>query len=64
MKKKARNQMTFRQLSLFANAEECRKFEFVKSFYCRKSDSDMLRFLINQEAEKILSKNTATAVEA
>ena len=45
-----------RQLALGANAEEVRKFELIKTYHCRRSDSDMLRFLINQEAEKILPK--------
>ena len=45
-----------RQLALGANEEEVRKFELIKNFHCRKSDSDMLRFLINQEAGKILPK--------
>ena len=46
-----------RQLALGATEEEVRKFEQIKKFYCRKSDSDMIRFLISQEAKKILSKN-------
>lgn len=52
-----------RQLALGANEEEIRKFELIKNFHCRKSDSDMLRFLINQEAEKILPKNTPIDVK-
>ena len=53
-----------RQLALGANEEEVRKFELIKNFHCRKSDSDMLRFLINQEAEKILPKPTPIVVES
>ena len=49
-----------RQLALGANAEEVRKFELIKTYHCRRSDSDMLRFLINQEAEKILPKPVPT----
>ena len=51
-----------RQLALGANEEEVRKFELIKNFHCRKSDSDMLRFLINQEAEKILPRPTPIIV--
>ena len=51
-----------RQLALAANEEEVRKFELIKNFHCRKSDSDMLRFLINQESEKILPKPTPIVV--
>ena len=43
-----------RYLALGANAEELEKFELIKQYHSRRSDSDMLRFLINQEAEKIL----------
>lgn len=52
-----------RQLALGANEEEIQKFELIKTYHCRKSDSDMLRFLINKEAEKIFSKNTPIVVE-
>ena len=62
MKKKYKKQPALRHLALFASAEECRKFELIKTYHCRKSDSDMLRFLINQEAEKIFPQNTTIAV--
>jgi len=51
-----------RHIALFASQEEVRKFELIKTFHCRKSDSDMVRFLINQEAEKIFPKNTPISV--
>ena len=52
----------FRQLAMGANKEEVRKFELIKEHHQRKSDSDMIRFLINQEAEKILKKSTPIVV--
>ena len=55
MKKQKRPGLV-RQIAIGANEEEVRKFELIKNFHCRKSDSDMLRFLINREAEKILPK--------
>lgn len=51
-----------RQLALVATAAELRDFELVRSFYRRKSDSDTLRFLITDAAEKILAKNTPSGV--
>ena len=51
-----------RQLAMGANKEELHKFELIKDYHQRKSDSDMIRFLINQEAEKILKKSTPIVV--
>ena len=53
-----------RQLSLQATEEEVRLFELIKEHYQRKSDSDMIRFLIIQESKKILNQNTAMAVNS
>jgi len=65
LKAKTKKKPTFcRQLALGATEEEIRKFELIKNFYCRKSDSDMIRFLINQEAEKILPKNIPIGITA
>ena len=39
-----------------ATPEEMALFERVKAFHARKSNSDMIRFLIVQEAAKIFPK--------
>lgn len=60
MKRKMKKPKFCRQLALGATEEEVRKFELIKNFYCRKSDSDMIRYLINkaaEAAEKNLKKN-------
>ena len=57
MKIKERRPGVVRQLALSASAEEVRKFEVIKAHHRRRSDSDTIRFLIEQEAEKILSQN-------
>lgn len=65
MKKKTKKKPTLcRQLALGATEDEVRKFELIKNFHCRKSDSDMIRFLINQEAEKIFPKNIPIGIIA
>ena len=51
-----------KQIALQANEEEVRLIELIKEHHHRKSDSDMIRFLINQEAEKILNKNSGTII--
>ena len=51
-----------KQLSMYANAEEAAQFEAIKLHHKRSSDSDTIRFLIQQEAEKIFGKNTAGAI--
>ena len=52
-----------RQLALAATIEEVKRFEAVKRYHKRSSDSDTLRFLIDQEAEKILSKNVPVGID-
>ena len=47
-----------KHISLFATREEVRVFEQIKKAHNRKTDSDMLRVLIQNEAEKILSAKT------
>ena len=47
-----------RQLALQATEEEVKLFELIKEHHQRKSDSDMIRFLIVQESKKILSQNS------
>ena len=49
-------------IALYATQEELRKFELIKAFYGRSSNSDMLRVLINNEAKKIFEKNTSNDV--
>lgn len=46
-----------KQLALNATAEEAAQFEAIKQYHKRSSDSDTIRFLIHQEAEKIFAKN-------
>lgn len=53
---------TAQLISLRASNEEIAKIELIKEHYCRSSNSDMIRFLIHQEAEKILTKNTPIGV--
>ena len=47
-----------RQLALQATEEEIKLFELIKEHHQRKSDSDMIRFLIIQESKKILNQNS------
>lgn len=49
-------------LAIYATQEELRKFELIKAFHGRNSNSDMLRVLINNEAKRILEKNNASAI--
>lgn len=51
-----------RQLALQATEEEVRLFELIKDHHQRKSDSDMIRFLIVQESKKILSQNSGIQI--
>lgn len=46
-------------VSLAANDEEMRKLEIIQAHHRRRSKSDAVRFLIEKEAEKILSENVA-----
>ena len=55
-------QSEMKHLSLFATDEEWDMFEAIKRYHLRKTDSDTLRFLIKQEAEKIFAKTTPTGV--
>lgn len=45
-----------RQIAMNATPEEIALFERVKAYHARKSNADMIRFLIVQEAAKILPK--------
>ena len=49
-------------ISLAATEEEMRMFEVVKHALRRKSSSDLIRFLVNREAEKILSPNMPVGI--
>ena len=51
-----------KHISLFATCEEWNMFEAIKRYHLRKTDSDTLRFLIKQEAEKILANSTPNGV--
>ena len=58
MKQIAKAQRELKHISLFATNEEWSMFESIKRYHLRKTDSDTLRFLIKQEAEKILANST------
>ena len=49
-------------IAIYATEEEVKKFELIKTFHGRSSNSDMLRVLINNEVKKILEKNNAPAI--
>ena len=57
MKQTARAQREMKHISLFATDEEWSMFKAIKQHYLRKTDSDTLRFLIKQEAEKIFANS-------
>lgn len=42
------------QIAIWATPEEIEKIEALKRHHARNTNADLLRFLINQEAEKIL----------
>lgn len=44
-------------ISLAATPEEMRKVEAIKAHYRRRSTSDVIRFLIEKEADFVLPKN-------
>lgn len=45
------------QISIWATPEETKRVVCIKRYHKRISKSDVLRFLIDQEYEKILNKN-------
>lgn len=51
-----------KQIAAYVTPEELRQFELVKAYHNRSNNSDMLRVLIKNEAEKILPKNTPTGI--
>jgi hypothetical protein len=52
------------QIALNCTADELRLFNSIKEHHQRKTDSDCLRFLIRQEAEKILGRKVHTRTSA
>ena len=46
-------------IALHATPEEVYHVEILKAFYMRKTNSDLLRFLINEQAKKILPQNVS-----
>ena len=52
-----------RQITLQANELEQKKVERIKKYHKRNSDSDILRFLIDQEYEKILKSNATIVAQ-
>jgi len=53
---KKQYQYKVHQIALNCTADELRLFNSIKEHHQRKTDSDCLRFLIRQEAEKIFRK--------
>ena len=51
-----------RQIALNANEQELKALERIKEHYSRTSDADTIRFLLNQENEKILNGAIPTAI--
>lgn len=52
--------MATKQISIFANEQELKDFQFIKERLERNSDSDTVRAMISM-CKKILEKNVATA---
>ena len=51
-----------KQIAAYMTPEELRQFELVKAFHNRSNNSDMIRVLIKNEAEKILPKNSTVGM--
>lgn len=51
-----------KQISIWMTLDEVKKIDLVRAMLQRKSYSDTIRVLVNREAEKILSRNSAIAV--
>ena len=49
---------TLRNISMYATKEEVSWIEVIREHYFRRTVSDTIRFLIKQEAEKILAEST------
>ena len=62
MKRKHTRSNEKKNLCLYATPEEMRKVNDLKTHFQRKSDSDMLRFLINREHEKIFARITPASI--
>ena len=62
MKRKLKRGNEKKNLTLYATKEEMQKVNDLKIHFQRKSDSDMLRFLINREHEKIFDRITPTSI--
>lgn len=62
MKRKLKRGNEKKNLTLYATKEEMQKVNDLKIHFQRKSDSDMLRFLINREHEKIFDRITPASI--
>ena len=62
MKRKLKRGNEKKNLTLYATKEEMQKVNYLKIHFQRKSDSDMLRFLINREHEKIFDRITPASI--
>ena len=51
-----------KQIAAYMTPEELRQFELVKAFHNRSNNSDMIRVLIKNESEKILSQNIPISI--
>lgn len=62
MKHKHKRGNEKKNLCLYATPEEMKMVNDLKNHFQRKSDSDMLRFLINREHEKIFARITPASI--
>ena len=52
-----------KNLSLYATPEEVKKVKLIGAYHSRRTFSDTMRFLIQQESEKILSASANTSAQ-
>lgn len=50
------------QISIWATPAEVQMFECLKKHLMRRTNSDLIRHLINQEHQKILSQNISNEI--
>lgn len=51
------------QISIWATPEEVQMFDRLKKHLMRRTNSDLIRHLINQEDKKILEKNISNEIK-
>ena len=62
MKRKYTRGNKKKNICLYATPEEMKMVHDLKNHFQRKSDSDILRFLINREHEKIFDRITPISI--